>query len=122
VRAVTQYRVEKRFFDTTLARVTLQTGRMHQIRLHFAALGYPIVMDRRHGDFSFNREFHKRVGLKRQFLHAARLSLIFKGAAFSWEAPLPDDLQITLRVLDEEQRGLNSERRPRRSSPPRAKG
>jgi 23S rRNA pseudouridine955/2504/2580 synthase len=99
VRAITHYRIDKRFADTTLVRVTIETGRMHQIRLHFAKLGYPVVLDSRHGDFSFNKSFRKRVGLKRQFLHAARLALTFRGKRLVWVAPLPDDLQRTLHTL-----------------------
>ncbi|HEY7553533.1 MAG TPA: RluA family pseudouridine synthase [Candidatus Binatia bacterium] len=102
VRAITHYRIDKRFGDTTLVRVTIETGRMHQIRLHFAKLGYPVVLDSRHGDFNFNKSFRKRVGLKRQFLHAARLALTFRGKRFTWAAPLPDDLQRTLHALGNE--------------------
>jgi 23S rRNA pseudouridine955/2504/2580 synthase len=99
VRAVTHYRIERRFFDTTFARVILQTGRLHQIRLHFAKLGYPVVMDRQHGDFAFNKSFRKRTGLKRQFLHAARLGVTFRGKHFTWESPLPGDLQRVIESL-----------------------
>jgi 23S rRNA pseudouridine955/2504/2580 synthase len=102
VRAITRYRIEKRFLDTTLVRVSIETGRMHQIRLHFAKLGYPVVMDRQHGNFGFNKSFRKRTGLKRQFLHAARLAVTFRGKHFSWEAPLPEDLRRTLQALDNE--------------------
>ena len=42
---------------TTLVRVTIETGRLHQIRLHFAQPGYPVVMDDEHGDFAFNKRF-----------------------------------------------------------------
>jgi 23S rRNA pseudouridine955/2504/2580 synthase len=100
VRAITRYKVEKLFFDTTLIHVNLETGRMHQIRLHFAKLGYPVVMDRQHGDFGFNKSFRRRTALNRQFLHAARLALSFRGKYFSWEAPLPEDLRQTLKRLE----------------------
>jgi 23S rRNA pseudouridine955/2504/2580 synthase len=99
VRAITHYRVDKRFADTTLVRVNIETGRMHQIRLHFAQLGYPVVLDSRHGDFGFNKIFRRKTGLKRQFLHAARLGLAYKGKRHTWVAPLPDDLQRTLHTL-----------------------
>lgn len=99
VRAITHYRIEKRFSDTTLVRVTIETGRMHQIRLHFAKLGYPVVLDSRHGDFGFNKSFRKQFGLKRHFLHAARLTMSFRGNRFTWVAPSPDDLQRTLHAL-----------------------
>jgi 23S rRNA pseudouridine955/2504/2580 synthase len=118
VRALTRYRREASFFDTTLLRVIIETGRMHQIRLHFAKLGYPVVMDRQHGDFGFNKSFRKRTGLKRQFLHAARLALNLKGQSFCWEAPLPKDLRQTLEILESENRRVGSQRRPHLFRPP----
>jgi 23S rRNA pseudouridine955/2504/2580 synthase len=99
VRAVTRFTVESRFSETTLLRVSIETGRMHQIRLHFAELGYPVVMDDQHGDFGFNRKFRSRYGLKRQFLHASRLTLEDSGPKWDWTAPLPADLQATLARL-----------------------
>jgi 23S rRNA pseudouridine955/2504/2580 synthase len=99
VRALTRFRIEKRFFDTTLLTVWIATGRMHQIRLHFASLGYPIVMDDQHGDFGFNKRFRKSYGLKRQYLHAARLKLEYGGKKHVWVAPMPADLQQTLNAL-----------------------
>ena len=75
VRALTRYWVVKRHSEVTLVRVAIETGRLHQIRLHFAQLGHPVVMDDQHGDFGFNKRFRKEYGLKRQFLHAQKLSL-----------------------------------------------
>ncbi|MBM4298800.1 MAG: RluA family pseudouridine synthase [Deltaproteobacteria bacterium] len=100
VRAVTHYRVVKRFAETTLLRVDLETGRLHQIRLHFAKLGYPVVMDQQHGDFNFNKKFRQRYGLKRQFLHAEKLSIVCAGKRHRWTAPLAEDLQKTLKLLE----------------------
>lgn len=99
VRALTRYRVAERFAQTTLVRVNIETGRLHQIRLHFAKLGYPVVMDDQHGDFSFNKRFRKDYGLKRQFLHAAKLTVHFAGKRLSWQAPLAKDLAETLRQI-----------------------
>lgn len=99
VRALTRYRVMKRYSDTTLVRVTIETGRLHQIRLHFAKLGYPVVMDDQHGDFAFNKRFRKKYGLKRQFLHAERLMLNYAGKMCVWSASLQEDLDKTLRAL-----------------------
>ena len=99
VRAVTRFKVEKRFSDTTLVWVRTETGRMHQIRLHFSSLGYPVVMDNRYGAFDFNKHFRKRYGLRRQFLHARRLSLTLQGQTHTWSAPLPEDLKRTLAAL-----------------------
>jgi 23S rRNA pseudouridine955/2504/2580 synthase len=101
VRASTRFRVIKRFPEVTLLRVWIDTGRMHQIRLHFAKLGYPVVMDDQHGDFRFNKKFRKNYGLKRQFLHATRLTLQRHGKKKTWKAPLPGDLNSTLQSLDE---------------------
>jgi 23S rRNA pseudouridine955/2504/2580 synthase len=106
VPAMTRFKVEKRFSDTTLARVRIETGRMHQIRLHFAKLGYPVVMDDQHGDFVFNKRFRKEIGLKRQFLHAASLTLDYGGKKRTWTAQLPSDLARTLELI-----GANKQRR-----------
>lgn len=100
VYALTLYRVEKEFAATSLVRVRTETGRMHQIRLHFAKLGHPVVMDSRHGDFAFNRQFRKAHGLKRLFLHARSLAFNYKGRKQKWTAPLPDDLARTLKSLE----------------------
>jgi len=99
VRALTHFKIVKRFSETTLVRVNIETGRMHQIRLHFAKLGHPIVMDAQHGDFAFNKRFRKEFGLKRQFLHASKLALDYRGKKQTWTAPLPGDLDETLNRL-----------------------
>jgi 23S rRNA pseudouridine955/2504/2580 synthase len=79
--------------------VRIETGRTHQIRLHFAKLGYPVVMDDQHGDFAFNKRFRKEVGLKRQFLHASTLTMDYRGKKRTWTARLPNDLARTLELL-----------------------
>jgi len=99
-RALTRYRVERELPGTSLVRVNMETGRMHQIRLHFARLGHPVVMDDRHGDFAFNKQFRKTHGLKRQFLHAQSIALEHRGQKRKWTAPLADDLTQTLRLLE----------------------
>ena len=101
VRALTRYRIVKRFSETTLVRVNIETGRLHQIRLHFAKLGYPVVMDDQHGDFNFNKRFCKEYGLKRQFLHAAKLAVDFNGKRHHWTAPLAEDLEKTLELIED---------------------
>lgn len=99
-RALTEYRVVRRFSNTTLLRVRIATGRMHQIRLHLAQLGHPVVMDDQYGDFTFNKTFRKEFNLKRQFLHAAKLALIYRGKKQTCRAPLPRDLAETLQLLE----------------------
>ncbi|HEY7317853.1 MAG TPA: RluA family pseudouridine synthase [Candidatus Binatia bacterium] len=99
VRALTHFKVDRRFSATTLVRVNIATGRMHQIRLHFARYGHPIVMDDQHGDFSFNKKFRKVCGLRRQFLHASAVTLEYRGKRRRWAAPLALDLAKTLEFL-----------------------
>jgi len=93
--AVTHFRVLGRAEGFTLARVQLETGRTHQIRVHFAALGYPVAGDLQYG----GRE--RPEGLERQFLHAARLELPHPedGRPMSFASPLPADLQAFLESL-----------------------
>ena len=100
VNALTRFRVVRRFSETTLARVQIETGRLHQIRLHFAKLGYPVVMDDQHGDFGFNKSFRKQFGLKRQFLHAVKLEIKYGAKHREWTAPLATDLKQILRLLE----------------------
>jgi len=100
VRALTRYKVVHRFSETTLLCVHIETGRLHQIRLHFAKLGHPVVMDDQHGDFAFNKRFRKDFGLKRQFLHAGKLAINFDGKRHNWTAPLAEDLAQTLGLIE----------------------
>jgi 23S rRNA pseudouridine955/2504/2580 synthase len=99
VHALTRFRVIKRFSETTLVRVNIDTGRRHQIRLHFAQYGYPVALDDQHGDFSFNKQFRKKYGLRRQFLHASSLTMEYRGRKQTWTAPLPADLAKALDSL-----------------------
>lgn len=101
VKAVTHYHVLKKFSEATLVQVRIETGRLHQIRLHFAKLGFPVVMDDQHGDFAFNKRFRKEFGLKRQFLHAVKLKIRFDGKLREWTAPLAKDLQSVLDALSD---------------------
>lgn len=73
---------------------TIETGRTHQIRRHFAAIGHPVAGDSKHGDFAFNREVKAKWGLKRLFLHATRLEFPHPegGRRMVVETKLPDEL------------------------------
>jgi 23S rRNA pseudouridine1911/1915/1917 synthase len=75
----------------TLVRVRLETGRTHQIRVHFAAIGHPLVGDTRYGG-------SRRHGLGRQFLHSARLAFRHPGSGerLEFESALPWDLRDAL--------------------------
>ena len=105
--AVSHYRIEKRFRGHTLARVHLETGRTHQIRVHMAHVGYPVVGDplyggRRKMPAGATPELRAAIeGFKRQALHAARLTLTHpkSGKRVSFDAPLPEDLTALLAAL-----------------------
>ena len=88
----------------SLLEVELRTGRTHQIRVHLAHLGFPILGDEKYGDFALNKELQKS-GLKRMFLHAAsmRLPHPLTGARLEVQAPLPVELTKYLEKLDETQ-------------------
>lgn len=94
--AITHYRVEQEFTGCSLVRIRLETGRMHQIRAHFAAIGHPLFGDGRYGDFALNRELRKQANLKRLFLHSALLEFEWGGEKFLVEAPLPQELEQVL--------------------------
>ncbi len=85
----------------TLLNAQIKTGRTHQIRIHAAQLGFPVVGDSKHGDFAFNRVC-KKMGLKRMFLHAAELSFQLKSHSerISINAPMSDELKRFLEGLD----------------------
>ena len=91
--ARTHFEVERLLPHDTLLRVALDTGRTHQIRVHMAAIGHPVVGDRQYGGAV-------RYGLERQFLHAARLAFEHPVtcAAVDVSSPLPDDLAAALEL------------------------
>lgn len=88
----------------SLLEVTIKTGRTHQIRVHLASEGMPIVGDDKYGDFDLNKALHKptagkgSVPLKRMFLHAWRLQFTHpvSGERIELLAPLPTELQTFL--------------------------
>ena len=91
--AETVFRRLARGAEFSLLEAELLTGRTHQIRVHLAHLGHPVLGDDKYGDFELNKRL-RREGLKRMFLHAARLSFAhpLTGAPLSLESPLPADL------------------------------
>jgi 23S rRNA pseudouridine1911/1915/1917 synthase len=95
--AITHFETEQALAEDTLLRVTLETGRTHQIRAHLLAIGHAVV-----GDPEYGRA-HKH-GLSRQFLHAARLAFDHPetGASVDVRAPLPEDLVRALRLASGE--------------------
>jgi 23S rRNA pseudouridine1911/1915/1917 synthase len=106
--SVTHYRLMKRFRAHTLLHVQLESGRTHQIRVHLAHIGYPVVGDpvyggRRRFPASASPTLIKALdAFKRQALHAARLKLAhpITGKEVEWEAPLPADMAQLVAVLE----------------------
>ena len=104
--AVTEYKVLKKYFEVlrqssgqqayTLVEAYPKTGRTHQIRSHFAAIGHPVVCDKLYA----GKRFACPAGLSRQFLHAFSLELTLpSGTRTRLEAELPVDLEKVLQKL-----------------------
>ena len=106
-RSISLVRVARRLARFSLLEVTLKTGRTHQIRVHLAGAGHPIVGDPKYGDFSLNRAFARGQALpgtrfERMFLHARRLRFVHPttGQPIELEAPLPSACEALLRALE----------------------
>jgi len=106
--AVTHYRVIRRYRAHTHVRVQLETGRTHQIRVHLAHAGFPLVGDKLYGGRltlprGASEELKEALrAFPRQALHAARLALQHpvSGEELEFSAPLPADLNELLAVLE----------------------
>ncbi len=94
--AVTYFSVIKRFDKYTYVEIRLETGRTHQIRVHFSYIGHPVVGDKTYGS-------KKSFSLEGQALHAYRLALTHPtcGGRMEWEADLPEDMKKVLEHLKE---------------------
>ncbi len=103
--ARTHFEVAEKLGPLTLVTVRLETGRTHQIRAHFAAIGHPLVADGRYG----GRKAH---GLERQFLHSARLGFTHPVTRekHRFESDLPSDLHD---VVEAARAGMPPPRQPR---------
>jgi 23S rRNA pseudouridine1911/1915/1917 synthase len=105
--AITTFAVRERLGEFTLLDVRLETGRTHQIRVHFLAIGHPVV-----GDPTYARR--DLLGVGRQFLHSYRVNFVHPvtGVEVTVESPLPPDLAVVLeRVREADQRGGGVPRR-----------
>lgn len=100
---------QRQFNRAVLLDAEIRTGRTHQIRVHLAHEGHPILGDAKYGDFARNREVAK-AGLKRMFLHAHSLAFAhpLTGEPLQLQCPLPADLVKYLAVLEREERAVGT--------------
>ena len=101
-RSITLVKVAKSFAAFTLLDVTLKTGRTHQIRVHLANEGHPIVGDPKYGDFALNRQLARgEHRFARMFLHARQLTFEHpaSGERLELAAPLPPECETLLGQL-----------------------
>ena len=96
--SVTHYETLEAHRAATLVEVSLETGRTHQIRVHFAAIGHPCCGDPLYGS---DPALAKRLGLDRQWLHATRLAFEHpvEGNRVEFKSELPRDLEHALREV-----------------------
>jgi 23S rRNA-/tRNA-specific pseudouridylate synthase len=106
--ALTQYKVLKTFKVNnlndvvSLLDVKIHTGRTHQIRVHMAAIGYPVVGDKTYGNRKVNILFDKKFALKRQFLHAYRVFFeLENGKKLEVSSKLPPDLDFVIKSISQ---------------------
>lgn len=96
--AITHFKVVKRYGEYTLLEIIIETGRTHQIRVHMAEIGYPIVGDKVYSNGK------NPFGVEGQMLHAMKLE--FKhprtGGTVAFEAPIPEYFTRILEQLEEQ--------------------
>ena len=98
--AITNYVVETAFNKVSLVRLNIETGRTHQIRVHMAHIGHPVVGDAQYGRVTAG--LNLPLPIKRQLLHAASLSFIHPTTKknVTFKVPLPSDMADLLDLLD----------------------
>ena len=98
--SITHYEVIEYYRSVSLVQVELETGRTHQIRVHFSALHHPLVGDTTYGA---DPVLAKSLGMARPWLHALELRFAhpITGAQMSFKAPHPSDLQASLGLLSD---------------------
>ena len=101
-RAVTHYRLVEPLRDAALVECRLETGRTHQVRVHMASIGHPLLGDPVYGRIkTAHRELLKRLGFARQALHAAELGFVHPVSKenLSFKSAIPSDMQELLSAL-----------------------
>lgn len=97
--ATTEFSVIRSFDECSLLEILLETGRTHQIRVHMSHIDHPVVGDRTYGRNTMG--LARRIGLRRMFLHASRLSFLhpITGVQIAIDEPLPPDLEDAVSQL-----------------------
>lgn len=99
--AITKVKVMHHYQSATLLEVTILTGRTHQIRVHCAAKGHPVIGDNKYGDKQFNTQIAKTLGTKRMLLHAATIGFAIPSInqSYAVSACLDSDFKEALEAL-----------------------
>ena len=108
--AITHYRIGKRYRSHTLVNVKLETGRTHQIRVHMAHIGHPIIGDAVYGGrlriprHSTDEFLAGLRAFRRQALHARLLGFVhpLTDEYMEWEAEMPEDMQTLIKLLEDD--------------------
>ncbi len=100
-KAVSNFKILKKFNSFTHAEILISTGRMHQIRVQSANLNHPIVNDKKYGLFNLNKYIAKETSINRLALHAASISFYdLKGRTVRYEATKNNQFDILLSKLE----------------------
>lgn len=102
--AITHYTALEQFRTAALLQARLATGRTHQIRVHFASIGHPVLGDKTYGGKTSLMTGGRSLKIPRQMLHAHTLGFVhpITGKAMEFSAPLPEDMKFVLEVLRQE--------------------
>jgi 23S rRNA pseudouridine1911/1915/1917 synthase len=102
--AITQYEVLEKIGPASLVKVNILTGRTHQIRVHFASLGHPVLGDKTYGKKTTLMVGQETISIDRQMLHACSLKLRhpINGEPMKFTAPIPEDMQWIIETLGSE--------------------
>ncbi|WP_296655773.1 RluA family pseudouridine synthase [Paraburkholderia sp.] len=122
----TVFNLVERWPAYALLEAELKTGRTHQIRVHLAHLGLPIVGDAKYGDFALNKALARQganPGIKRMFLHAYRLKITHPvtGETLQFEAPLPPECRRFVDELRAQRDGAHGQESPQGAVRPAAR-
>lgn len=100
--AITRWRVIERFDAATLIEAKLGTGRTHQIRVHFSAIGHPVIGDKTYGKKTVIEIDREKIIFPRQMLHAKTLGFIHPVTKeyIEFSSPLPEDMEECIKKLE----------------------